>query len=209
MPDDAPGWYGKIASLGDFAQRRMAPGWVQTCDTWLSRCMHAASAQLGERWFELYLTAPLLHFAWTPGVMDDAWWFGVLMPSCDAAGRYFPLLVAQSGVQLPEDCTAFDNLEQWYEGLARAALHTLHEHTTLEIFEAMLAELQPWPPTADQRASPPTSLAEQMNATAVRGLSQLRRQTLWWRAGGEIRILPGLPSATAFIDLLARATDPA
>jgi len=201
MPDDVPGWYGKIASLGDFAQRRMSAEWVNTCDAWLSRGIQASRARLGPRWLEVYLTAPLLRFAWTPGVIDANWWFGVLMPSCDAVGRYFPLLVALSRAQAPADGIALDHLGRWYEQLAQAALHTLHEHSPLEEFETLLAGLPPWPP-----ASPPAanvSLADQVQSMAGRELLQrLARCSLWWHAGSPMRVLPGLPEAEAFVDLL-------
>src|SRR3954470_21220148 len=85
------GWYGKLAGLGDFAQRRLPPEWVGACDHWLSGAMRGAREQLGVRWLDIYLTAPVLRFAWAPGVVDPQWWFGVLMPSCDSVGRYFPL----------------------------------------------------------------------------------------------------------------------
>ena len=61
------GWFGKLACLGDFASRRLAPDFTQACDAWLSRCVEASRAQLGERWLETYLTSPLWRFAWAPG----------------------------------------------------------------------------------------------------------------------------------------------
>jgi type VI secretion system protein ImpM len=209
MPGDAPGWYGKLAALGDFAQRRVSPEWVQACDAWLSHAMRAGSEQLGAGWFEVYLTAPLLRFAWAPGVMGDGWWFGVLMPSCDAVGRYFPLLIAQPRLRAPSDRVALDHLELWYERVAQAALHTLHDQASLEDFEAILAELPPWPSVRHLPPGPTATLAEQMHAMAARELlERLRRCSLWWHAGGGISVLPGLPDAAAFVDLLGSPTGP-
>ena len=120
-------WYGKLSSLGDFAQRRMPAELFAAFDTWLSTAMRDGRELLGERWLDVYLTAPVLRFAWAPGVIDSRWWFGVLMPSCDSVGRYFPLVIAQPRARAPEDRIALDHLELWYEHLAHAALHTLSD----------------------------------------------------------------------------------
>ena len=91
-----PGWFGKLSMLGDFASRRLDPAWIESCDRWLSASMQASQQQLGHDWLQTYLSAPVWRFAWAPGVVDQQWWFGVLMPSCDNVGRYFPLLIAQA-----------------------------------------------------------------------------------------------------------------
>lgn len=93
----APGWFGKLPMLGDFAQRRLPPLFVEKVDAWLSQGMAASREALGEAWLETYLGAPLWCFAWSPEVIDESWWFGVMMPSVDAVGRYFPLVVAARG----------------------------------------------------------------------------------------------------------------
>lgn len=134
-----PGWYGKLAALGDFASRRLPQPWVQACDQWLSECLLSSRAELGADWLDLYLTAPLWRFAWAPGVIDAQWWFGVLMPSCDNVGRYFPLLVAQAGRSVPQQATALAELERWYLHIANAALQTLDGRTAVDAFEAALA----------------------------------------------------------------------
>lgn len=145
MRIDAPGWYGKLGALGDFASRRLPPGVVQSCDHWLARMLADSQALLGERWLGAYLRAPLWRTAWAPGVFDEQWWFGALMPSCDAVGRYFPLLVLQPRRAPPQDRIALDHLDLWWQGLGRAMLQTLNEGAPLEAFEGALAELPPWP----------------------------------------------------------------
>ena len=83
---------------------------------------------LGARWLDTYLTAPVLRFAWAPGVVDMKWWFGVLMASCDNVGRYFPLVIAQPRTQPPIDRAGLDHLDRWYAVLANAAMRTLEYH---------------------------------------------------------------------------------
>ena len=140
----APGWYGKLGALGDFASRRLSNEHVAACDHWLTRAMHDSRAALGERWLQAYLSAPIWRYAWAPGVVDSQWWFGVLMPSCDAVGRYFPLLIAQARSQPPQDRLALDHLDLWWRHLAHAALVTLHEGASVDAFETTLAAAPPW-----------------------------------------------------------------
>jgi type VI secretion system protein ImpM len=222
---DAPGWFGKLAALGDFAQRRLSPEWVRACDDWLSQALAASRAALGERWLDTYLTAPLQRFAWAPGVFDTRWWFGVLMPSCDSVGRYFPLVIAHPRQRAPEDRISLDHLELWLDHLGRAAMRTLDDGAaTLDELEAALHEAPAWPtPGRRAGASPPAAAALAGPRTLARGASlsawiadaaasELRTAlagcTLWWSAGapssgGVVRIVRGLPRDADFVELLA------
>ena len=74
-----------LASLGDFATRRLPQDSARLLDGWLAQGVDTSRAQLGERWLNVYLTSPLWRFAWAPGVLDASWWFGLLMPSVDNA----------------------------------------------------------------------------------------------------------------------------
>lgn len=222
MARDPPGWYGKLAMLGDFAQRRLPEHAVRRCDTWLSRAMAAGREHLAANWLDVYLSAPVLRFAWAPGVLDELWWFGVVMPSCDQVGRYFPLLVAQPRTGAPADRIALDHLELWFEHLAQAALQTLQEHAVLDHFESALRNAPPWPTPGQARPLTPrqahgarrftfgasTSLQEAMQALASRNLmAHLQGVSLWWRQPGPVgaptlSLVQGLPEAAGFADLL-------
>ena len=153
VPADTPGWYGKLSALGDFAGRRLPDAFRAACDPWLSQAMAGSRAQLGERWLDVYLTAPVLRFAWAPGVFDAHWWFGVMMPSCDNVGRYFPLLVAHPRPRAPVDRIALDHLDLWLEHLAGAAVQTLLEDASVEAFEPLCRTRRPGPRRAPTCAS--------------------------------------------------------
>ena len=220
---DAPGWYGKLASQGDFAARRLPDEWVRACDEWLSACVADSQRQLGGRWLETYLNAPVQRFAWGPGVADEHWWFGVLMPSCDNVGRYFPLVVAECRMQAPMDRVGLDHLDAWWIHIARAALATLAEGASLAAFEEDLHAAPPWPGGGmiapvlatmasgrwDQRVSPHATLGELALGLAAGDLQQrLARATFWWPLrsngeGGAYTLLAGLPPPVAFAGMLA------
>ena len=219
-------WYGKLSSLGDFAQRRMPAECLSAVDAWLSGVMRDAREQLGERWLDVYLTAPVLRFAWAPGVIDSRWWFGLLMPSCDSVGRYFPLVIVQPRARAPEDRIAFDHLELWYEHLARAAMHTLSDDAdTLDTLEEALHDAPPWPTPGRQATvtaretlhgdhlglAPSATLTQWLHGLALRDLNRrLAGGTLWWRVtedrmADSVDILHGLPDGGDFAALLSGA----
>jgi type VI secretion system protein ImpM len=218
----APGWFGKIAPLGDFASRRLPDEWVHTVDAWLSQGMHRSREALGERWLHAYLAAPVWRFAWGPHVIDGHWWFGVLMPSCDNVGRYFPLVVAQGRTAPPVDRIGLDHLDLWWTQLARAVLGTLEESATVEAFESALHDLPPWPGArgalpqmvvgtdlGERYALPPgATLTEVAHGLASTGLQQrLAGHGFWWpwridEESGQCLVIPRLPSPTAFVHLL-------
>lgn len=220
----APGWFGKIASQGDFASRRLPADWVQSCDQWLSACVASSRQQLGEQWLQAYLSAPLWRFAWAPGVVDSQWWFGVLMSSCDSVGRYFPLLIVQPRPHAPQDRIGLDHLDLWWQQVAQAAMGTLADGVDLQAFETRLAAAPPWPGAVPRlgasalqagawgrwRQSVPAqaSLAELAHHLASEQLgSRMAGHSWWWPLwpqGGpaSCTIVAGLPPPEAYGEML-------
>ncbi len=220
----APGWFGKLSCLGDFASRRLPSDWQSGCDEWLSRCLRHSQAQLGAQWLPTYLAAPVWRFVWGPQVADEHWWFGLLMPSCDSVGRYFPLVLAQARELPPDDRFALAHLELWWGQLSQAAMATLVDGASVDGFEAALAQSAPWPavrasalkmqPSAESTrwALPPgTALADLAQGLAAQSLhDQLRVHSLWWplqadQAPGQCLCMPGLPTPEQFSAMLSPA----
>ena len=90
-----PGWFGKLPNLGDFASRRLPASFIGPWDVWLQAGLAAARDELGARWLDVYLVAPVRRFCVAPGIIDASAWTGILMPSVDRVGRHFPLTIAQ------------------------------------------------------------------------------------------------------------------
>lgn len=222
---DAPGWYGKLATLGDFAHRRLPAEFIRVGDAWLSQAMSASHQQLGDRWLDVYLTAPVMCFAWAPGVADAHWWFGLLMPSCDNVGRYFPLLIAHRRARPPLDRIALDHLEAWFGHLANAATHTLGEQSSIETFEQALRDAPPWPTPGAPAALTLRStsngdryhlgrratLNHWLHAMAIDELhARFKGCSIWWRQGdaghdATASVVRGLPDPSTFAEMLAAA----
>ena len=88
-----PGWFGKLPGSGDFAARRLPESARLQLDGWLQ----AGLQRLRERhsdWTTRHLESPLWCFVLGENIVGPARWLGVLMPSVDAVGRYFPLIIA-------------------------------------------------------------------------------------------------------------------
>lgn len=219
---EAPGWYGKMAMLGDFASRRLPQDFVDACDAWLARGVEQSRAQLGDRWLDVYLTGPIWRFAWAPGVVDAQWWLGVMMPSVDKVGRYFPLLIARSAAALPDTAEGLSTLEAWYAHLSATALGTLRPGATLEDFESTLARAPARSESsglATVTASPlpgrvrhtlPGAASLQTWAQGLLAGDVLQRfagRSLWWPDHAEspdnsLSVTQGLPPAQYFSELL-------
>lgn len=132
-----PGWYGKLPSLGDFASRRLPPLFVEPWDRWLAAGF-ASWRQNDEAWIDAFLVAPTWRFALGAGVPFDQspGYAGVLMPSVDRVGRYFPLTVVRP--RAPHEAEAPAAWLQALEGLAVAALN---DDWSVERFDTELGKL--------------------------------------------------------------------
>jgi type VI secretion system protein ImpM len=145
------GFYGKLPSHGDFLRRRVDDDFLRIWDEWLQQSMAASRAALGEGWLDVYLTSPAWRFACDAGLFGRKGFAGVVAPSVDRVGRYFPLTVV---FEIPEHAQPFmvaQRGEAWFDRIERLILETLaQEHVDLELFDEQLIasatdlELRSW-----------------------------------------------------------------
>src|SRR5687768_7829840 len=166
------GWYGKIPCLGDFVSRRLPSGFINTWDSWHQHAMAASRAHLGGRWLDLYLNGPIWRFVLMPGACDASTgiWAGVLMPSVDNVGRYFPLTIALPIDSRPGMMLTVFSTQSWYAALERIALATLNINALPDDLDRNLAN-NPFP-----ALEPPPQRRDAQELAA------------WWRASDN-----GLP----------------
>lgn len=221
---EAAGFYGKLPVLGDFVTRRLPAQFVQVWDQWLRESLAASQAELAEDWLDTYLTSPLWRFTLSPGIVGQSGWAGVLMPSVDRVGRYFPLTLARA---LEKDSDPFQQLcsPGWFERAEHTVLSSLDDGLTLEAFEDSVLQL-PVPATSaaarPQDSSGPTrgdawqievatpaDLPKACPVLLARALEEVFfAYSLWWTSGSE-RVAPtllacqGLPAPDAYTALLA------
>ncbi|HEX2830688.1 MAG TPA: type VI secretion system-associated protein TagF [Burkholderiales bacterium] len=133
------GWYGKLPCLGDFASRRLEPEFITPWDAWLQRSIATSRQQLGERWLDIYLTSPMWRFILAPGVCGERAAVGILLPSVDKVGRYFPLTLAMPIEKHAADIVHLLALQDWFAGLERIGLAALNVEFSANDLEAALA----------------------------------------------------------------------
>ena len=143
---DAPsavGVFGKLPALGDFLARGLAPAFTDAWHDWLERGLAAARAELSEEFLPAYMEAPAWRFALAAGLAGELPVTGVMVPSVDAVGRWFPLTLAAAALRAEEP---------WYDALETHARLAL-EDDPLDGWLARLAELPP-PDAAEAEDDP-------------------------------------------------------
>jgi type VI secretion system protein ImpM len=198
------GYFGKIPSHGDFVSRGLPADLVAAWDKWLQACIHASQRQLGDQWLTHYLTSPVWRFAISPGILGTEGLGGVMMPSVDRVGRYFPLMVAATGS--PPLLDWFHKQASWYDEIEALARASLENGFRLDRFDAA-AEPGVMPIAPDSaagsvwRISIGKEIDERVAALALQGHS------LWWSeasADADARFLmcAGMPQQQAFAEML-------
>jgi type VI secretion system protein ImpM len=222
-----PGWYGKIPTLGDFVSRRLPHHFVSAWDAWLQAAMTASREELGENWLDVYLTSPIWRFALMPGACTPEAWAGVLLPSVDKVGRYFPLTFA---LQL-DPRTAVFSADPWYSALEEVAFSTLSTDCSAEDVEHGLANLAvpaalPHDAGAQSLATwwysepdPMSSIEIMLNGSIPSLITQTAQRawvaagygrSMWWAAseqtgGKRLHCFLGLPPAIEFTSFMRAA----
>jgi type VI secretion system protein ImpM len=222
-PPVAPGLYGKLPILGDFVSRRLPAEFIRPWDDWIQAALSASRAQLGAHWLEIYLTSPIWRFVLGPGNCGKAALAGVLMPSVDKVGRYFPLTLA-AVIDDPRQAPAglMIMAASWFDDLEQLALSALTDDIRLDEFDLELQGRRLSPaltviPDADRGVE--TQNGRLIFQTGMERLEQLADAftqmsarllprswpafTLWSTNGSErlgpsLRVYDGLPPAEEF-----------
>jgi type VI secretion system protein ImpM len=225
-----PGWHGKLPSLGDFASRRLDAAFIEPWDAWLAAGLLALREAQPESWLAAYLGSPSWRFLLMPGVLPAAAgtraWAGVLMPSVDRVGRYFPLTLVQPLGAGPASTQQMTGLWHWLgrlDDLARDALFDdwTAERLEQELTRMALPELTPLalPDTAapgpagavvELRTEGGLDAALQIGVEAERGWAEQARGRAWWYARPDelpprLLLSRGLPAAAAMARLFGAA----
>src|SRR5215469_725912 len=98
------GFFGKLASHGDFVARDLASDFIDRWDEWLSAGLAAFIAHRGAEWEARFEMAPAWRFALAAGLCGHSAMLGVILPSRDSIGRRFPFTVA---LELPAHIRPF------------------------------------------------------------------------------------------------------
>lgn len=123
------GFYGKIPALGDFVTRSLPREQVVVVDEWMQEGLFALRS-ISEQWLDSYLVAPVWQFMLPAGMWSVAPLCGLLMPSVDRVGRYFPFFTCAT-----LNTAAGSDPHTLWRGMSRLALElprVLHEQLDAE-----------------------------------------------------------------------------
>ena len=198
------GFFGKIPLTGDFIHRRMGSVFMNRWDEWLKINILHSQKQLGERWLPIYSQSPMWRFCIAPGVIDDKAYLGIMIPSVDSVGRYFPLTVAQAVDPKAIPFMLSDMANQWFQNIEDLLLDLLEGYEpNLQVFDAKIAALQPkWIdsivkiPTNQASTDKAFNLRLEVNSAAtinhsvssfmLHSLIESKKGfTFWWNEGSE------------------------
>ncbi|BBP80221.1 type VI secretion system-associated protein TagF [Pseudomonas gingeri NCPPB 3146 = LMG 5327] len=194
------GFYGKLASRGDFVSRGLPQGFVQPWDAWLASGLLASQQQLGSDWLNVYLVSPLWRFVLAPGVCGPEAIAGVLMPSIDRVGRYFPLTIAQPLDAGHALATVVGGADDWFEQAEALLLATLEEEAGFEAFDQGVQDLGALlfankPPTCDFAGLQRFAALDAQSRGLALAEQACVGASLWWGRGSQ-RIAAGLMRCT-------------
>lgn len=151
------GFCGKLPSRGDHLGLGLPRDFTAPWNAWLDATLPAVRAELGERWHQAWMEAPIWHFALPGGQCGPRAAIGLWMPSVDRVGRMFPLTLAwvAEGAALPTGDAP------WREAAEAAGLAAV---------------------TGDM---PPEELAARLDAAPAPGGETLLAAR-WWTAGAPL-----------------------
>jgi type VI secretion system protein ImpM len=224
-PQPDSGLFGKLPGQGDFLTRRLPAAFLSVWDSWLQTSLHESREALGEAWLDAYLTSPIWQFVLTTGVAGQSSWAGLMMPSVDRVGRYFPLTVASA---LPRESNPFICLRSasdWFARTQALMLDALEGSLDVEGLDRRIAGTGPTTPASAAAGGgelpatcaplgwrvalgSPAMLEDMMPALLHQACTEVFcSYSLWWSSGSE-RLAPsllscqGLPAERGFSALL-------
>lgn len=226
-----PGFFGKLPCNGDFIQHNVQQEWVDAWDQWLQSCVFESRNALQGEWLNAYLAGPIWRFVLSEGACGSGAYAGIIVPSVDRVGRYFPITLVR---QLDAGWNPLDVAvcwTHWFEALEQCVCGALDSpDLRLDDFIARINGIQdplaiavpthiegelfrnPGFPSASPQwhISLPSADHLQLDIAvlAYREIYRhLRPVTLWWTSGGERvqsswLLARGLPSPGSFAGML-------
>lgn len=137
-PDRQPvllGYYGKVPTHGDFVGKGLPRSFREPWDAWVQAVMNTSRQQMGEEWIQHYLTCPLYRFALTGGLCGEQAWLGVIIPSVDQVGRYYPMTLCRSLPGSGNPLEAMPKHSGWFGQAETLVMSCLADGFSLDAFD--------------------------------------------------------------------------
>ncbi len=176
-------WFGKLPGLGDFVGRRMPHAFGSDWDYWLRSGLEQVRNEAPDQWVERFVQSPLWFFV-SPALATGKPACGVLAPSIDRVGRYYPLTILAMADDASGEFASDADLVQFFTAARAAVIDARRLPLAAEGLDARLADLA-WPfaegPEPVAKNSLISDLVADLNAASD------------WSNHAPAVTLPGLP----------------
>lgn len=223
------GVYGKIPAHGDFVNQNLPRHFLDSWDHWMQQSVLASQESLGEAWLEHFLISPVWRFVLPVNAIDGQVWAGIILPSVDKVGRYYPLTLVSPISASVGICEFLTKAKPWFASLESAAMTMLENGLDVD---GLMNELETRLVTPEleglhidklnpqrrfQHAIPLNSFVQSAEDNVMHSVmpqlcdALLRTQnldlSLWWTEGGEhveaaMLLADKLPRATSYTAML-------
>lgn len=148
-------WFGKMPSIGDFVGRRMPHDLTGDWDYWLRSGLDQLRSDLPDTWTQRFVHSPIWFFL-TPARVTGAAACGVIAPSVDRVGRFYPLTVMALAADRHQGLADTATLSRFLAGAHAAAVDARRLPLSPDELDARLADLPS--PFESRSAAPVTPL---------------------------------------------------
>jgi len=155
--DENTGLYGKLPAYGDFIFRNLGSSFINPWDEWLQHYVSVSQEHIGDNWLDIYLTSPIWRFVLSAGVIDDRMWSGLIMPSVDRVGRYFPFSIVRSFPSGVSPVSYLFTQQAWYQQIESCCLMALDGKIDVD---QLLADVEEVKVTSQNLYQPTSHLGE-------------------------------------------------
>jgi type VI secretion system ImpM family protein len=184
------GFHGKLPALGDFVSRGWSAEFSDALDRFVQTAMAAAYAETPARVLEAQGRAVAL--AIRPGTWGRSGWVGLLAPSEDRVGRYFPICVGlETDAQDPPELLAPGwPSRRWTDELLERVLRVQVDAQGAQALMEALPETDRWMTGWCQGSAVPDTVSARLpeDAQTWRGAAQVAFAGPWARLSEPQRV---------------------
>jgi type VI secretion system ImpM family protein len=126
------GCFGKVPAHGDFVWQGLPARFVTPWDHWLQEQLLALKEDYPDDWLEVYLRGHMWRFLLRDDALGPETWAGLILPSVDVVGRYFPFTIAAALPRHAPLAASVRALAPWLAHAENVALEALTDTLAVE-----------------------------------------------------------------------------
>lgn len=143
LPTPRAAWFGKLPGLGDFVGRRMPHAFGSDWDHWLRSGLEQLRNESPDQWEQRFVQSPLWFFV-APALVTGKPTCGVVAPSMDRVGRYYPITILAMADEVDGVFASDADLALFFAAARAAVIDARRLPLSAEGVESRLSDLV-WP----------------------------------------------------------------